>query len=340
MIERVHAFIKKYVGFAEKAKKLGYVKQLERVVKLYNDRPHSITKVPPNELAKTNLDPKTLKEVKERIVKSSDKLTLQERKFPELKVGDFVRLAIIRESKLQKLLENWSGETYVVEQVRKTTPPTYRIEGKSFIYQRDYLLLIPRESELKRRENAKTKSDKEKKEEEEKIKKQEETRQSQQRAKEMQISDKKRYTYDVKQWNNFFRDNDVRFNMKEKRFKIHGAFIDDKAKKNVIKITYHDEKEKRLKRTDAMLNRALTRQFLDELGLIKYSIQQPEKATETYFVEKFVSSSKVGGKLFYEVKWKNFSSRNNTTEPQSELRKELGEKDFNEFVREYQERKK
>ena len=125
--------MKKYVGFAEKAKKLGYVKQLERVVDLYNDRPHSITKVPPNELAKTNLAPKTLKEVKERIVKSSDKLTLQERKFPEIKVGDFVRLAIIRESKLQKLLENWSGETYVVEQVRKTTPPTYRIEGKSFI---------------------------------------------------------------------------------------------------------------------------------------------------------------------------------------------------------------
>ena len=83
MIERVHTFIKKYVGFAEKAKKLGYVlKQLERVVDLYNDRPHSITKVPPNELAKTNLAPKTLKEVKERIVKSSDKLTLQERKFP------------------------------------------------------------------------------------------------------------------------------------------------------------------------------------------------------------------------------------------------------------------
>ena len=67
---------------------MGYVKQLERVVKLYNDRPHSITKVPPNELAKTNLEPKTLKEVKERIVKSSDKssdkLTLRERKFPEL----------------------------------------------------------------------------------------------------------------------------------------------------------------------------------------------------------------------------------------------------------------
>ena len=110
---------------------MGYV-QLERVVDLYNDRPHSITKVPPNELAKTHLAPKTLKEVKERIVKSRDKLTLQERKFPEIKVGDFVRLAFIRESKLQILLENWITETYVVTHVRKTKPPTYKIDGKRF----------------------------------------------------------------------------------------------------------------------------------------------------------------------------------------------------------------
>ena len=102
-------------------------------------------------------------------------------------------------------------------------------------------------------------------------------RQSQQRAKEMQISDKERYTYDVKQWNDFFRDNDVRFNIGEKRYKINGSFVDDKGKKkNVIKITYHDESEKRPKRTGTMLTRALTRQFLDELGLVKYSIQQPE----------------------------------------------------------------
>jgi len=201
------------------------------------------------------------------------------------------------------LLENWSGETYIVEQVRKTTPPTYRIEGKSFIYQRDYLLLIPKESELKRRENAQTKSEKEKKEEQEKIKKQEEVRQSQQRANEMQISDKERYTYDVKQWNDFFQDNDVRFNIGEKRYKVHGSFVDETGeKKNVIKITYHDESEKRPTRTGKMLTRALTKKFLDELGLGKYSIKQPEKATETYFVERFVSSSKVGGKLFYEVK--------------------------------------
>ena len=165
-----------------------------------------------------------------------------------------------------------------MEQVRKTTPPTYRIERKSFIYQRDYILLIPRESELKRRENAQTKSDKEKKEEQEKIKKQEEVRQSQQRAKEMQISDKERYTYDVKQWNDFFQDNDVRFNIWEKRYKVYGSFVDETGeKKNVIKITYHDESEKR---TGKMLTRALTKKFLDELGLGKYSIKQPGKATE------------------------------------------------------------
>ena len=34
--------------------------------------------------------------------------------------------------------------------------------------------------------------------------------------------------------------------------------------------TYHDEIEKRPKRAGTMLTHALTRQFLDELGLVKY----------------------------------------------------------------------
>ena len=65
------------------------------------------------------------------------------------------------------------------------------------------------------------------------------------------------------------------------RYKIYGLFVDETGeKKNVIKITYHDESEKRPTRTGKMLTRALTKKFLDELGLGKYSIKQPGKATE------------------------------------------------------------
>ncbi|GMH68843.1 hypothetical protein TL16_g05020 [Triparma laevis f. inornata] len=200
MIERVHRFIKKYIHFANLTKKATFPHQLKSVLKLYNERKNTITKFTPNELDKVDLDPEIKKQVKERIEKSGRKNSLVERKFPPLSVGDFVRLAIIKTSDLDKLYEQWSEESYEVAQVRKTTPPTYKLKGKSYIYQRDYLLKIPKESEEERKKKEKELTKKQEAEKQKKIDEQEATRQTAQRNRELaKLTKQKKYLYDVGQ---------------------------------------------------------------------------------------------------------------------------------------------
>ena len=200
MIERVHRFIKKYIHFANLTKKVSYPVQLQNVLNLYNERKHNITKFAPNDLDKTDLDQNILKEVKERIQKSGGKNSLVERNFPTLSVGDIVRLAIIKTSELDKLYEQWSEESYELSQVRKTTPPTYKLKGKSYIYQRDYLLKIPKESEEKRRAEEKELTAQQEIERQRKIDEQEATRQTAIRNRELaKVTKQKKYLYDVGQ---------------------------------------------------------------------------------------------------------------------------------------------
>ena len=50
VIERIHGFLKRYIYWAQEKKKLPYPRQLQIILDLYNDRKHTITKIPPNEL--------------------------------------------------------------------------------------------------------------------------------------------------------------------------------------------------------------------------------------------------------------------------------------------------
>jgi len=153
MIERVHGFIKKYVDFAQEKKQIAFSIQIQKVVDLFNDRPHSITRKRPNELNVVNLEPDIQKEVLEKIQKSANKVNPPAGTFPPLKVGDFVRLAILKKSPLDKLTHNWSQDVYRITHARRNE--TYRIaiplvdgsmKPKKYIYQRDFLYKIPKES--------------------------------------------------------------------------------------------------------------------------------------------------------------------------------------------------
>ena len=226
MIERVHRFIKKYIYFANITKVEGFRKQLQKVLDLYNERKNTITKYTPNELDKVDLSGEILKKVKERIQQSGGKNSLVERNFPPLEKGDFVRLAIIRKSPLEKLYEQWSSETYEVTQIRQTKPPTYKLKNKSFIYQRDYLLKIPKASEILRQREQIELTTKEKAEKQKKTNEQEAVRQTAQRNRQLaKVTQQKKYLYTVGQ----------KLLFSKKWFETHDTelvnLIDDKTKK-------------------------------------------------------------------------------------------------------------
>ena len=154
MIERIHRFLKKYVEFAQEKRKINFKTQVQNVANLYNERPHSITRKRPSELQKPDLDDELRKDVVEKIKKASQKVNPAPGFFPPLKKGDYVRLAILKKSPLEKLYHNWTKEIFIITQARKND--TYKIarpnlKGETLtsftrLYQRDYLYKIPLES--------------------------------------------------------------------------------------------------------------------------------------------------------------------------------------------------
>ena len=62
--------------------------------------------------------------------------------------------------------------------------------------------------------------------------------------------------------------------------------------------TYHDESEKRPKRTGTMLTRALTRPFLDELGLVKYIFSNLKRLRKLASLRDLLVLVKLEGSCF------------------------------------------
>ena len=68
--------------------------------------------------------------------------------------------------------------------------------------------------------------------------------------------------------------------------------------------TYHDESEKRPKRTGTMLTRALTRPFLDELGLVKYIFSNLKRLRKLASLRDLLVLVKLEGSCF--MKWSGY----------------------------------
>jgi len=166
MIERVHGIIKRYVNALQAKEKRGYTGQLDKVVILYNNRKHTVTKHAPIDLNKTDLSAEIKEDVFKRIKRGAGKYNPNDGVFTKLAVGDYVRLAILRKSPLDKLYQRWSDDVYVVTSARSND--TYKLkEGNNvlkYIYQRDYLLKIPAESgkEIVREQGQRTETEKKK----------------------------------------------------------------------------------------------------------------------------------------------------------------------------------
>lgn len=202
IIERLHRFLKMYVHYAQEKKKLPYPEQLQKVVKLYNERKHTVTKVPPVDLNKTDLLDSVREGVLELIRKSASKHNPSQGVFEELKVGDYVRLALMKKSKIQHQYQMWSDEVYQITSVRKND--TYRIKNEkgdvlNYIYQRDYLLKIPVESGESEWKKTSDLTRQKQKEAELKRREQEEMRQNRERAKLINQNNKQvEYKFNVK----------------------------------------------------------------------------------------------------------------------------------------------
>jgi hypothetical protein len=149
MIERVHRFIKSYVHFAQENKKLPYPEQLQRVIKLFNERKHSITNLTPTDVNTKELPQKTKDYIHERIKRGARKHNPNDGVFEKLEKGDFVRIAIMKKSQIDHQYQYWSNDVFVISMARKND--TYKISDQDgevlkYIYQRDYLKKIPEES--------------------------------------------------------------------------------------------------------------------------------------------------------------------------------------------------
>ena len=171
MIERVHGFIKSYIHSYQKKEKRGYTDQLDRVALLYNNRKHTITNHAPIDLNKLDLSTEIKESVLKRIKKSAGKHNPHDGVFSKLAKDDFVRIAILKKSPLDKQYQRWSSDVYQINKARKND--TYKLRGAGnvvlkYIYQRDYLLQIPDASGKKILKEQSERSAKEKKEAEEK----------------------------------------------------------------------------------------------------------------------------------------------------------------------------
>ena len=171
MIERVHGFIKSYIHSYQKKEKRGYTSQLDRVTLLYNNRKHTVTKHAPIDLNKLDLSTEIKKSVVSMIKKSAGKHNPHDGVFTKLAKDDFVRIAILKKSPLDKQYQRWSDDVYQVNTVRKND--TYKLRGDGdvvlkYIYQRDYLLKIPDASGQKILKEQSERSGKEKREAEDK----------------------------------------------------------------------------------------------------------------------------------------------------------------------------
>ncbi|GMI02295.1 hypothetical protein TrLO_g7401 [Triparma laevis f. longispina] len=210
IIERVHGFLKKYTYWGQEKKKIDYPKQLQKVIDLYNDRKHSITKLSPNEVHRTDLSEVMIQVVKNRIQNMANKLTPNNFKFKAIEKGDYVRLVMLKKSEIDKVYQNWSDEVYEVAEARKND--TYKLKDiggkddgkvKPYVFQRDYLQLIPKETGDKYREDVKNETKKQQ-EERDRIE-----AEAEKKRQEVANKRKERETFNLgfEQWQNFFKKN-------------------------------------------------------------------------------------------------------------------------------------
>jgi len=210
IIERVHGYIKPHIYWAQEKEKIPYPIQLQKVLDIYNDRKHSVTKVAPNQVHRLSISAEVKALMKGRINVQADKIQPKNRQFEDIVKDDYVRIAVIRRSKIEKKYQNWSEKVYQVSQVRKDN--TYKIidiggknDGKvrPYIYQRDYLHKIPKETGIAFREEVEKMNAEEKerlatKEAEEEILREE-----------LRKKDEERLTlkWDFDKWTKYFAEN-------------------------------------------------------------------------------------------------------------------------------------
>ena len=106
------------------------------------------------------------------------------------------------------------------------------------------------------------------------------------------------------------RINDTKFRQGDYRY--------DPVPKRIIKVIY-------------MPDIPYYRYILDDRKNVSYSENELLPSTEIedkYYVEKFINKKVVNKKIFYLVKWKDYSLKQSTWEEEKQLKEDLGEPHF------------
>ena len=291
IIERFHRFLKKYIYWAQEKKKLSYPKQLEKILELYNDRKHTITKLTPKQVHKTNLSEIDREQVKKRIQREANKRNPPQRTFAKIDKGSYVRLAILRKSNIDKIYQQWSDEVYEVVQVRKDN--TYKIKNiggkddgkvRPYIYQRDYLLAVPEETGKEAKKGA---EDETRKEQEERARSEMEQEEQRQRVAERR-QERMSFNFDFDKWREFFDKNQVfEFKKGNAKYKVHSVFrltrsekklVSESEGKNKIWVAFYKARQSRPPtRREAEFDQVFTTNFVkNTLNLTNYSVNDEE----------------------------------------------------------------
>ena len=221
--------------------------------------------------------------VKKRLERSAKKVNPPKVSFPKLEAGDYVRLVILRKSKIDKIYQQWSDEVFEVSSARKDN--TYKVRNiggredgqvRKFVYQRDYLKEVPTETGDHAKKDAEQESKKEEEDREQQEKEDEEMRQLQaQRRRERET-----LQYGFDQWQDFFAKNkDFTFRINKDKYKVHSVFRLTRTEKksvsvsegrNKIWIAFYEEKERRPRsRQETSKDKVLTTNFVKETLLLQ-----------------------------------------------------------------------
>ena len=103
-----------------------YIDVLQALVKKYNSRKHSSTKFTPVEARNPS---KYMQVFKNLYFKKAEKLSKSYKgKVPKFKVGDKVRLAVLKDKFEKAYIINYTDKIYTIKEVKKTEPFTYIVE--------------------------------------------------------------------------------------------------------------------------------------------------------------------------------------------------------------------
>ena len=116
MVERVNRTIKSRIQkYFYKNKTKNWIDILEKVVVNYNNTPHSVIGIAPNQVSESNR-----KQVYKRMYPD-----LGLRTVCKLKVGDRVRKIINKDIYEKGYTKNWSEEVYIIEKVKQSNGVCY-----------------------------------------------------------------------------------------------------------------------------------------------------------------------------------------------------------------------